>query len=347
MKMNPLGRSDLRVSELCLGTMTWGSQNSQAEAHEQLDHAIGEGINFIDTAEMYPTTPRRGETTGLTEEIIGNWLNGRADRDRLVIATKVTGVGNQDIRNGERVTGASLRAALETSLRRLRTDHIDLYQLHWPNRGSYHFRQCWNYDPARQSPAGIEEEIADMLGAVARLQQEGKLRAFGLSNETAWGTMKWLEVARRESLPRVVSIQNEYSLLCRLFDTDLAEVAVHEQVGLLAFSPLAAGGLSGKYRHGDIPAGSRRSLQPELNDRYVPWSEQAIAAYVGVANRHGLDPARMALAFARTRSFMTSVIIGATSMEQLRNNIAAKDLTLSEEVLADIQAVRRDHPMPI
>lgn len=347
MKMNPLGRTEIRVSELCLGSMTWGSQNSEAEAHAQLDYAVGRGINFIDTAEMYPTTPRKAETTGLTEEYIGTWLKGRADRDKLVVATKITGEGNRDIRDGARVTGSMIREALEASLRRLQTDHVDLYQLHWPNRGSYHFRKYWTYDPNEQDPQDMEGEVADMLGEVQKLITEGKLRTFGLSNESAWGTQKFVEVAERNNLPRVVSIQNEYSLICRIFDLDLAEVAMREDVGLLAFSPLAAGALSGKYIDGDIPPGSRRSMQEGLNGRYTGHSARVIALYNDVAEKHGLNLAQMALAFCRERPFMTSVIIGATDMDQLKTNIAAADLTLSDEVKADIQSVYREHPMPM
>ena len=347
MKLKRLGRTDMTVSELCLGTMTWGSQNSLQEAHEQLDYAIGEGINFIDTAEMYPTTPRLPETTGLTEEIVGAWLRGRSDRDRLVVATKITGEGNKDVRGGRRVDGAMIREALEDSLMRLKTDRIDLYQLHWPNRGSYHFRKYWKYDPSTLQTGDIEQEIADLLGAVSRLQEEGKLRAFGLSNESSWGTMKFLEVSRMHDLPRVASMQNEYGLLCRIYDLDMAEVSLHEDISLMAFSPLAAGSLSGKYMDGSIPEGSRRSMQPNLNGRYVAQSETAISLYAAVAEKHGLNLAQMALAFCLSRSFMTSAIIGATSMEQLKINIAAKDLDLSDAVLEDIQAVYRDHPRPM
>ncbi|MGI9365245.1 MAG: aldo/keto reductase [Rhizobiaceae bacterium] len=347
MKFSKLGHSDIKVSEICLGTMTWGSQNSEAQAHEQLDYAIGEGVNFIDTAEMYPTTPRRMETTGLTEELIGTWLRGRADRDGLVVATKVTGEGNKDIRDGARVSGTIVREALEASLIRLQTDHIDLYQLHWPNRGSYHFRKYWTFDPTGLNPGDIDHEIADLLGEVEKLQQEGKLRSFGLSNESAWGTMKFLNVAAQHNLPRVVSVQNEYSLICRIFDTDMAELSQLENVGLLAFSPLAAGVLSGKYVSGEIPAGSRRSLQEGLNGRYGPQSAAATKLYADVAQKHSLILPQMALAFCLTRSFMTSVIIGATSMDQLKINIAAKDLQLSEDVMDDIQKIYRDNPRPM
>ncbi|MEM9105721.1 MAG: aldo/keto reductase [Pseudomonadota bacterium] len=347
MQYKQLGRTDMTVSEICLGSMTWGSQNTLEEAREQLDYAVGEGVNFIDTAEMYPTTPRRKETTGLTEELIGTWLKGRSDRDKLVVATKITGEGNRDLRDGKRVDGAMLRSALEDSLMRLKTDHVDLYQLHWPNRGSYHFRKYWKYDPANLNTGDMDQEVADLLGTVLRLQEEGKLRAFGLSNESAWGTMKFLEVSHRHDLPRVASMQNEYSLVCRIYDLDMAEVGILEDIGLMAFSPLAAGALSGKYIDGSIPEGSRRSMQPELNGRYVKQSEQAIGLYADIAKKHGLDLAQMSLAFCLSRPFMMSAIIGATSMEQLKTNIAAKDLTLSEAVLDDIQAVYRDLPRPM
>lgn len=347
MKLNPLGRSDLLVSEICLGSMTWGSQNSQDEANQQLDYAVGEGVNFIDTAEMYPTTPRRAETTGHTEEILGNWLQNHPDRSSLVVATKVTGEGNKDVRGGARVTGQTIREALEASLIRLKTDYVDLYQLHWPNRGSYHFRKVWHFDPTTLRPENMDQEVADMLGEVQRLQSEGKLRSFGLSNESAWGTMKFLQVSEKHDLPRIVSIQNEYNLVCRLFDTDMAEVSQFEQVGLLAFSPLAAGGLSGKYLGGVTEPGTRRAMQESLNGRYVAQSEAAIRLYADIAQRHGLNLAQMALAFCLTRPFMTSVIIGATDMDQLKTNIGSKDIQLSQEVLADIQQVYRDHPRPI
>ena len=347
MKLNRLGRTEIMVSELCLGSMTWGSQNSESEAHEQLDYAIGEGVNFIDTAEMYPTTPRLAETSGLSEDFIGSWLKGRSDRDKLVVASKITGEGNKHFREGKRVTGAMIRDALEVSLKRLQTDYVDLYQLHWPNRGSYHFRKYWTFNPDNLNPGDMDQEVADILGEVAKLQQEGKMREFGLSNESAWGVMKFLQASDNHNLPRPVSIQNEYNLTCRIFDLDLGEVSVLENIGLMAFSPLGAGGLTGKYLDGDIPDGSRRSMQPNLNGRYVPQTEKAIGLYREVARKHGLELSQMALAFCLSRPFMMSVIIGATSMEQLKSNIAAKDLVLSEEVMADIQLVYRDHPLPM
>ena len=347
MKLKKLGRTDIEVSEICLGSMTWGSQNSEAEAHEQLDYAIDQGVNFIDTAEMYPTTPRLAETTGRTEEYIGPWLKSRADRDKLVVATKITGEGNKDVRNGQRVTGALIREALEASLQRLQTDYVDLYQLHWPNRGSYHFRKYWTFDPTNLNVGNMEQEVADMLGEISLLQKEGKLREFGLSNESAWGTMKFLQVAEQHDLPRIVTMQNEYNLICRIYDTDMAELSVLEDVGLMAFSPLAAGALSGKYVDGNIEPGSRRSMQEGLNGRYCAQSEAAISLYNEVAKKHGLNLAQMALAFVLARPFTTSVIIGATSMDQLKTNIGAKDIELSQDVLADIQAVYRDNPQPM
>ena len=213
-----LGRTGLDVSALCLGTMTWGSQNSESEAHDQIEMAVDAGIDIIDTAEMYPTTPRKAETTGLTESILGSWLAKPSNREKVIVATKIVGEGVKDMRGGMRVTGAMIRQALEDSLKRLRTDHIDLYQLHWPNRGSYHFRKNWTYDATGLEVGDMDQEVADMLGAVADLQGEGKLGHFGLSNESAWGVMKFLEQSDRHGLPRVASIQNEYSLLCRHFD---------------------------------------------------------------------------------------------------------------------------------
>jgi aryl-alcohol dehydrogenase-like predicted oxidoreductase len=232
-------------------------------------------------------------------------------------------------------------------LKRLQVDCVDLYQLHWPNRGSYHFRKYWTYDPTDQQPGDFDQEIADILGEVARLQQEGKLREFGLSNESAWGTVKFLQASDNHRLPRIASIQNEYNLTCRIFDLDLAEVSIRENVGLMAYSPLAAGGLTGKSLDGDIPAGCRRSMQPSLNGRYIPEAEKVIRLYRDVAQNYGIDLTQMALAFCLKRPFMMSIIIGATSMAQLKTNIGAKDVKLDEQILADIQAIYRQYPMPV
>jgi aryl-alcohol dehydrogenase-like predicted oxidoreductase len=347
MEYRELGRGGLKVSLFGLGTMTWGSQNTPEEAFRQIDHALDRGVTLLDTAEMYPTTPLAAETSGDTERIIGQWLARTGRRSDVVLATKITGVGNQTVgRDGAPITPATLRLALEGSLRRLGTDHVDLYQLHWPNRGSYHFRQSWTWEPHAQ-PRDSADELLAILDTVDRFVAEGKVRAFGLSNESAWGTATLLRHAEAHGLPRVVAIQNEYNLLHRLFDLDLAELCHHEQVGLIAYSPLAAGFLTGKYRNGVRPAGTRGALNPNLSGRINPWSEPAVAAYLDVAARHGLDPAQMALAFCATRRFMGSLLVGATSMAQLENNLAAADLTLSQQVLDDIAAVRRSYPQTI
>ena len=347
MKFNQLGRTGIKVSEICLGTMTWGNQNSEAEAHEQMDYAVAQGINFFDTAEMYPTNPTSPETQGRTEEYIGNWFARTGRRKDVVLATKITGDGLKWIRDGAPISAGGLRDAVAGSLKRLKTDYIDLYQLHWPNRGSYHFRKSWTYDPSGQDTRRVRDDLHETLETLATLAREGKIRAVGLSNETAWGTMQFLRMAEEHGFPRVATIQNEYNLLCRYFDLDMAEVSRHEDVGLLAFSPLAAGLLTGKYQRGVVPPGSRRSLTPDLGGRYTKCAEAAVDAYLQVARTHRLDPAQMALAFCRTRPFMTSVIIGATSMEQLKTDIAAADIELPKVVLADIAHVYRKFGKPM
>jgi aryl-alcohol dehydrogenase-like predicted oxidoreductase len=346
MQMNRLGDSDLMVSRLTLGTMTWGSQNSAEEAFAQIDAALDHGVNMLDTAEMYPTTPLTRETAGRTEEIVGEWLARSGRRGDILIATKITGEGNHSVRGGEPITPATLRAALEGSLRRLGTDVIDLYQLHWPNRGSYHFRKHWAFAPESQ-PRDLDEDFLAILRTLDAFRAEGKIRHIGVSNESAWGTGRFLHLAERHGLPRMVSIQNEYSLICRMFDTDLAELCHHEGVGLLAFSPLAAGLLTGKYHGGARPEGSRATIIETLGGRITEHVDAPVAAYVALAREHGLDPAQMAIAFAAERPFMASVIIGATTMEQLRTDLGAADLALSEEVRAGIAAIRRRHPMPL
>jgi aryl-alcohol dehydrogenase-like predicted oxidoreductase len=345
MKMIPLGASGLTVTELCLGTMTWGSQNTEAEGHAQADLALDRGLTFWDTAEMYPVAPVLAETVGRTEEIIGSWIAARGGRSRLVIATKITGKG-QIVRPGEPITGRAMRAAVEGSLRRLRTDYIDLYQLHWPNRGSYHFRQAWNYAPHGADKAAETAHMTDVLTTARALVDEGKIRAIGLSNESVWGAARWLHLADTLGLPRMASVQNEYSLLCRQFDTDWAEFSMIENMPLLAFSPLACGLLSGKYAGDVTPEGTRRSRTPDLGGRITPRVFPAVAAYLGIAARHGLDPCQMAIAFCRSRPFPTIPIIGATDLQQLEVNIGAAGLQLSTDVLTEIGAAHRDHPMP-
>lgn len=347
MNKRPLGRTGMDVSEICLGTMTWGTQNTEAEGHEQMDYAVEQGINFFDTAEMYPTTPLARERCGRTEEIIGTWFEKPGKREDVILATKITGEGSSMARDGAPISSGAMNEAVEGSLRRLRTDYIDLYQLHWPNRGSYHFRKSWKFDPTSQSTSETFDHIQDVLEAAQRLIEAGKIRAIGLSNESAWGTAQFLRVAEQSGLPRVASIQNEYSLLQRLFDLDLAELSHHEDVGLMAFSPLAAGMLTGKYADGAIPEGSRRSLNEVLGGRWSEHSVPVLEKYLAIAGKHGLDPAQMALAFCLTRPFMMSVIIGATTMDQLKTNIGAAGVTLSEDVMADIFEVYRKHPIPM
>ncbi len=348
MKYNKLGRSGVDVSAICLGSMTWGTQNTEAEAHQQIDYAMDHGVNIIDTAEMYPTTPLSEQTWGRTEEIIGSWIKkGGRNRDML-IATKVTGAGNQPyIHEGMPICPKKIRLSLEGSLKRLQTDCIDLYQLHWPNRGSYHFRQFSAYDPSGQPTAQTLDHIREVLFCLQQFVDEGKIRFIGLSNESAWGVMKFLQTAKDNSLPRVVSVQNEYSLLCRLYDLDLAELSHHENVGLLAFSPLAAGLLSGKYADGTIPEGSRRSLVNDLNGRLSEYSEPALNQYLAIAKKYDLPAAQLALAFCIDRPFMASAIIGATTMQQLEVNIGASDVELSDEIKSDIAGVYRQYPVPM
>lgn len=346
MRKLKLGRTGIEVSEICLGTMTWGTQNTESEGHAQIDLALDHGVNFLDTAELYPTNPVEAETVGQTEVILGNWLAARGRRDELVIATKITGEGNPKVRGGEPITAASLRACAEASLTRLQTDVIDIYQLHWPNRGSYHFRKNWEFDPTAQDRRAVLSNMQEVLAEGAKLVAEGKIRHFGVSNESAWGTAEWLRLAEMNGWPRMATIQNEYSLLCRHFDLDLAELCHLEDVTLLAFSPLAMGLLSGKYAGNVVPDNTRRVPTPDLGGRVTPQVFPAVAAYMGVAAKHGLDPNQMAIAFCRSRPVPTIPIIGATTLDQLRTNLGGAGLVLSAEVLADIAAVRRDHPMP-
>lgn len=346
MKMNPLGRTGIDVSALCLGSMTWGSQNTADEGHEQINHALEAGINFIDTAEMYPVNPVQAETIGRTERIIGLWFEDTLRRQEVVIATKHSGAGLQHVRAGAPITPDTIPKAIEGSLRRLKTDYIDLYQFHWPNRGSYMFRQNWDYDPSGQDAAAAAQNMADCMGALQAEVDKGRIRAFGLSNESAWGTMKWLQAADATGGPRVASMQNEYSLLCRLYDTDMAEMSVNEDVGLLAFSPLGAGFLTGKYQGGNVPDRSRMSLNPDMGGRKSERVFDAVDAYLQIASRHGLDPVQMSLAWCLTRPFMCSVIFGATTMAQLDVALGAADLTLSDEIMAEISAAHRAFPMP-
>jgi len=346
MKMNPLGRTGLEVSALCLGSMTWGTQNSEAEGHGQIDTALDHGINFIDTAEMYPVNPTSAETIGRTEEIIGTWFARTGRRDDVILATKHSGEGQKMVRDGAPISSKTIPETVEGSLRRLQTDYIDLYQFHWPNRGSYMFRKNWTFDPSGQDRAETVAHMEDALEALQKQVEKGNIRHFGLSNESAWGTSQWLRISEDRGLPQVASMQNEYSLMCRLYDTDMAEMSVNEDVGLLAFSPLAQGLLTGKYRGGRKPEGSRIEVNPTLGGRVLDRAYDAVEAYVAVAEKHGLDPTQMALAWCNTRPFMCSVIFGCTTQEQLMTAIGSDAVKLSDEVLADIDKAHRAHPMP-
>jgi len=344
MKYSRLGQTDLQVSRICLGTMTWGEQNSEAEAHAQLDAAQAAGINFIDTAEMYPVPPRAA-TYGMTERYIGSWLKQRNNRDKVILATKVMS-RSQDlhyVRGGHNhLNREHIEAALTASLERLQTDYVDLYQLHWPDRNTNYFGRLGYQHDDLDRPTPIE----DTLRVLADLVASGKVRHIGLSNETPWGVMTFLHLAEQYGLPRVVSIQNPYSLLNRSFEVGLAEIAHREAVGLLAYSPLGFGTLSGKYLDHARPAGARLTLFERFSRYTNEQAHQATRAYVELARAHGLDPARMALAYVNSRPFLTSTIIGATNLQQLESDIASIDLTLSHEIISDIEAIQRRIPNP-
>lgn len=346
MKMKPLGRTGMMVSELCLGTMTYGTQTPEQDAHQQIDTALAAGVNFIDTAEMYPVNPVRAETTGRSEEILGSWHKKTGRRGDYILATKHSGEGLAAVRDGAPISSKTIAATVEGSLKRLQTDYIDLYQFHWPNRGSYMFRKNWSFDPSSQNREETLDNMRDCLCALQQQVDKGNIRAFGLSNESAWGTAQWLRLAEEGLGPRVASIQNEYSLICRMYDTDLAELSVNEDVGLLAFSPLGTGLLTGKYQEGAVPEGSRKSIVPELGGRHSPRVYDAVQAYLDIAHRHGLDPVHMALAWCRTRPFMASAIFGATTQVQLERALKSVELDLTSEVLGEINLAHRAHPMP-
>ena len=346
MRRITLGRDGPEVSEICLGTMTWGSQNTAEEGHAQIERAAEAGCTFMDAAEMYPVNPVRAETVGRTEEIVGEWFAATGRRDEWVVATKMSGSNGGFVRDGRGIEPDDLPDAVHGSLRRLRTDRIDLYQFHWPNRGSYHFRQNWRYDPTGQDRAAVRQHMDDVAGVLARLVEAGDILHFGLSNDSAWGTTRWIDAAERAGGPRVVSVQNEYSLLCRLYDTDMAEMAHQEEVALLAYSPLAAGLLTGKYQGGAVPEASRMSLNPELGGRRTERAFEAVAAYQEVADRHGLDPVQLAVAFCLSRPFPVVPIVGATDLEQLDRALGASQVTLSDDVLDDVAEAHAAHPMP-
>jgi len=345
MEYRKLGRTDIDVSVVCLGTMTWGQQNTEAEAHEQMDYATSQGVNFFDVAEMYPVSPRK-ETQGDSERAIGSWLSSRKKRDDTVVATKVVGPGGfKYIRDdAHRLVEADIMAACDASLQRLQTDYIDLYQVHWPARPANFFGALEFPSEADYSEA---VEIEETLSAMAKLVEQGKIRHVGISNETPWGMMQYLMLAQKNGWPRVASIQNPYNLMNRTFEIGLSEFAIREQVGLMAYSPMGGGTLSGKYLHGKEPEGARMTIWPERYGRFTkPKGIEATEEYEKVATKHGLDFSQMSLGYLKTKNFLTASIIGATKMDQLKRNIAAYDLELSEDVLADIEKVHRNIPNP-
>ena len=349
MKYRKLGTTDIDVSVICLGTMTWGEQNTQKDGFDQMDYALERGINFFDTAEIYAVMPRK-ETYGKTEEIIGNWFKEKKNRDKIILASKIASKAEDDlqwIREGSKNLGfdkKNMNSAIDASLKRLQTDYIDLYQLHWPERKVPKFGQLdFTYDPNDNKWTPIEEVLENLNALV----KEGKIRYVGLSNETPWGVMEFLQTSREKNLPRMMSIQNVYSLVNRVFDVANSEVSIREKCGLLAYSPLAGGRLSGKYINNKKPANARYTLWPRRFSRHnTERGEIAIEKYVNLAMKYNIAPATFANAFVNDRSFVTSNIIGATNMIQLKENIDSIDLILSKEILEEIENIHLSDPNP-
>lgn len=345
MEYRQLGKTNIKVSVICLGTMTWGEQNTQVEAFEQMDYAMEHGINFLDTAELYAIPPC-AETYGKTEEIIGNWLKVRGNRDRIILASKVAGPGEDwipHIRNGQSYHDRkNIESALDASLKRLQTDYLDLYQLHWPARKTNFFGRLGYAHEPDDHPTPIEETL-EVLNDIVK---SGKVRHIGLSNETPWGVMEFLRISENKGWPRIVSVQNPYSLLNRNFEIGLAEIAIREQAGLLAYSPLGFGVLSGKYINHQQPEGARITRWPDYARYTNAEAVSATELYVKLAKENNLDPAQMALAYVNSRPFLTSNIIGATTMAQLKSNIASIDIKLSNKVLDGIEKIHVLHSNP-
>ncbi|MBE7636442.1 NADP(H)-dependent aldo-keto reductase [Sneathiella sp. P13V-1] len=345
MEYRKLGRTGLDVSVICLGTMTWGEQNTEVEAHEQMDYALDQGVNFLDTAELYPVPPKE-ETQGRTEEYIGTWFEKTGNRDKVILATKVVGKSESTYfrGNGEvsRMNARHITDAVDKSLKRLKTDYIDLYQLHWPERSTNFFGKL-GYNHVEDEDT---IELQETLEALDGLVKSGKIRHVGLSNESAWGTMKYLALSEKLGLPRMASVQNPYNLLNRSYEVGLAEVSIREECGLLAYSPLAMGMLSGKYLGGQMPEGSRFSLFTRFQRYTTEVAYKMTEKYVALAKENGLDPSQMALAFINSRRFVTSNIIGATTMAQLETNIGSIDIQLSEDILKSIEDIHSEHPYP-
>lgn len=345
MQYRKLGNTNIDVSLIGLGTMTWGEQNTQAEAFQQMDMALAEGVNFFDAAEMYPIPPKP-ETQGQTETILGNWLAARGCREKIFLASKITGregrnAGLSHIRGGARLNREHVFSAVETSLARLQTDYIDLYQVHWPERATNFFGRL-GYEHDDDDGVSIEET----LSALTELVQQGKIKHIGLSNETPWGVMEYMRLAREKNLARIQSIQNPYNLLNRTAEIGLTEMCLRENVSFLAYSPLAFGKLTGKYMHGAQPVGARLTLYSRFARYDKVNAEEAIAAYVALAREHGLSPADFALAFVNTRNFTGSNIVGATSIEQLRANIKSVDVQITGEMLEAIADIHARYPNP-
>ncbi|MDO5611619.1 MAG: aldo/keto reductase [Paracoccus sp. (in: a-proteobacteria)] len=351
MKRVNLGGSDVGVSEICLGTMTFGNQTPPEDAFAQMDRAMDAGITFFDCAEMYPVNPVRPETVGRSEEIIGEWVAARRPGDRMQIATKISGP-SPNVRDGAPFDGATVTACIDASLRRLQVDRIDLYQLHWPVRGSYAFRQNWSYDPSTQDRAATIAHMQDVLSALKAAQAAGKIRAAGLSNESAWGLTRWIDVAGGIKAPRMAAIQNEYSVLYRPYDTDLAEVAVNEDVTLLSYSPLAAGLLTGKYQGGTLPPGSRAAVdkasggQGNLGGRRTDRAAQAVDNWLALCATRGWDPMHLAINWQLTRPFKVVPIIGATTDAQLAHLIAGLGRVPDADTLDAIAQFHKATAMP-
>ncbi|GDX05241.1 NADP(H)-dependent aldo-keto reductase [Buttiauxella selenatireducens] len=344
MHYHRIPHSSLEISTLGLGTMTFGEQNSEADAHAQLDYAVHQGVNLIDVAEMYPVPPRP-ETQGLTETYVGNWLKQRANREKLIIATKVSGPSrNNDagIRPNQILDRRNIRDALDASLKRLQTDYIDLYQVHWPQRAT----NCFGKLGYTWTDNAVPVTLLETLEALTEFQRAGKIRYIGVSNETPWGVMRYLQLAEKHDLPRIVTIQNPYSLVNRSFEVGLAEITQREGVELLAYSCLGFGTLTGKYLNGAKPAGARNTLFSRFTRYSGEQTQLAVAAYVDVAKRHNLDPAQMALAFVRRQPFVASTLLGATTLEQLKTNLESLHLDLSEEVIEELEAVNRVYTYP-
>ncbi|MEA3404840.1 MAG: NADP(H)-dependent aldo-keto reductase [Pseudomonadota bacterium] len=346
MIYNQLGHSDIEISRICLGTMTWGEQNTQAEAFAQMDYALSQGVNFWDTAELY-SVPPNPETYGRTEEMIGQWFKQHGKRNQVVLASKIAGPSDftTHIREGKsRFNRQQIHQALEGSLKRLQTDYLDLYQLHWPERQTNYFGQLGFTAPEFDTPEMTEFE--ETLEVLTELVKEGKIRQIGLSNETAWGTMKFLQLAESKGLQKIVSVQNPYSLLNRSYEVGLAEIAFQEKIGLLAYSPLGFGVLSGKYLNGQTPQDARITLYPHY-DRYSnPNAVAATQAYANLAKNHNLTPTQLALAFVNSRPFVDANIIGATTLEQLKENIDSIEINLSEEILLAVEAIHAQYTIP-